>query len=76
MADDVLVNKAASIERAVARVRQVHVRVHRLGVPQHTREAFQMLEASGLTRPAPQMSTPGRPPARSSSDSCPACGRS
>lgn len=86
MADDVLVNKAASIERAVARVRQVHggddrrltddqtaqdaivlnlqracescidaamhlVRVHRLGVPQHTREAFQMLEASGHLTP-------------------------
>lgn len=82
MADDVLVNKAAAIERAVARVREEHdgndanltgnqtrqdaiilnlqracessidaamhlVRVHRLGVPQETREAFDLLERAG-----------------------------
>jgi uncharacterized protein YutE (UPF0331/DUF86 family) len=81
MADDVLVNKAAAIERAVRRVREEHagddrnllgnqtrqdaiilnlqracessidaamhlVRVHRLGVPQQTREAFDLLEAA------------------------------
>lgn len=86
MVDDVLVNKAASIERAVARVRQEHggddanlltnqtrqdaiilnlqracessidaamhlVRVHRLGVPQETREAFTLLEQSGRLTP-------------------------
>ncbi|MGE3175955.1 MAG: DUF86 domain-containing protein [Vicinamibacterales bacterium] len=86
MADDVLINKAAAIERAVARAREIHggddrhltenqttqdaiilnlqracessidaamhlVRVHRLGVPQHTREAFQMLEAAGRITP-------------------------
>jgi uncharacterized protein YutE (UPF0331/DUF86 family) len=79
MVDDVLVNKAASIERAVRRVREEHagddehlignqtrqdaiilnlqracegcidaamhlVRLHRLGVPQETREAFDLLE--------------------------------
>jgi uncharacterized protein YutE (UPF0331/DUF86 family) len=83
MADDVLLNKAASIERAVRRVREEHagddgnllsnqtrqdaiilnlqracetsidaamhlVRVHRLGIPQETREAFDLLEAAGL----------------------------
>ena len=83
MADDVLVNKAAAIERAVRRVREEHegddrnllenqtrqdaivlnlqracessigaamhlVRVHRLGVPQETREAFVLLEQAQL----------------------------
>ncbi len=82
MADDVLINKAASIERAVRRVREEHagddanlvanqtrqdsivlnlqracessidlamhlVRVHRLGVPQDSREAFDLLERAG-----------------------------
>ncbi len=82
MADDVLVNKAAAIERAVGRVREVYgaddanlvadqtrqdaiilnlqracessidaamhlVREHRLGVPQETREAFDLLERAG-----------------------------
>jgi uncharacterized protein YutE (UPF0331/DUF86 family) len=83
MADDVLVNKAAAIERAVRRVREEYaddarnllenqtrqdaiilnlqracessidaamhlVRVHRLGVPQETREAFALLEQAKL----------------------------
>jgi uncharacterized protein YutE (UPF0331/DUF86 family) len=83
MADDVLLNKAAAIERAVRRVREEHagehanllanqtrqdaiilnlqracessidaamhlVRVHRLGVPQETREAFTLLERAAL----------------------------
>jgi uncharacterized protein YutE (UPF0331/DUF86 family) len=83
MADDVLINKAAAIERAVRRVREEHagddqnlvanqtrqdaiilnlqracessidaamhlVRVHRLGVPQETREAFTLLEQAKL----------------------------
>jgi|RhiMethySRZTD1v2_1073278.scaffolds.fasta_scaffold15892_5 uncharacterized protein YutE (UPF0331/DUF86 family) len=83
MADDVLVNKAAAIERAVRRVREEHagddtnlltnqtkqdaiilnlqrayessidaamhlVRVHRLGVPQQTREAFDLLVAAHM----------------------------
>ncbi len=83
MADDVLINKAAAIERAVRRVREEYagddrnllanqtrqdaiilnlqracessidaamhlVRVHRLGVPQETREAFTMLEQATL----------------------------
>lgn len=82
MADDVLLNKAAAIERAVARVREEYgdddanllgnqtrqdaivlnlqracessidaamhlVRVHRLGIPQETRDAFVLLEQSG-----------------------------
>ena len=82
MADDVLLNKAAAIERAVGRVRQEYagddqnlfanqtrqdaivlnlqracessidaamhlVRVHRLGVPQETRDAFAFLEQAG-----------------------------
>jgi uncharacterized protein YutE (UPF0331/DUF86 family) len=82
MADDVLINKAAAIERAVRRVRDEYggddanlvsnqtrqdamilnlqracessidaamhlVRVHRLGVPQETREAFDLLERAG-----------------------------
>ena len=82
MADDVLLNKAAAIERAVARAREEYagddanllqnqtrqdaiilnlqracessidaamhlVRVHRLGVPQETREAFDLLERAG-----------------------------
>ena len=83
MADDVLLNKAAAIERAVRRVREEHagddhnlldnqtrqdaiilnlqracessidaamhlVRIHRLGIPQQTREAFDLLEAAHL----------------------------
>ena len=83
MADDVLLNKAAAIERAVARAREefagddanlrsnqtkqdaivlnlqracestidaaMHlVRVNRLGIPQETREAFDLLERAGL----------------------------
>lgn len=83
MADDVLLNKAASIERSIRRVREEHagddrnlqanqtrqdaillnlqracetsidaamhlVRVRRLGVPQETREAFDMLERAGV----------------------------
>jgi uncharacterized protein YutE (UPF0331/DUF86 family) len=83
MADDVLINKAAAIERAVRRVREEHsgddrnitanqtrqdaiilnlqracessidaamhlVRVHRLGVPQETREAFDLLERAQI----------------------------
>jgi uncharacterized protein YutE (UPF0331/DUF86 family) len=83
MADDVLINKAAAIERAVGRVREEYagddrnllanqtrqdaiilnlqracessidaamhlVRVHRLGVPQETREAFVLLEQAKL----------------------------
>jgi len=82
MADDVIINKAASIERAVRRVREEHagddasltanqtrqdaiilnlqracessidaamhlVRVERLGVPQDSREAFDLLERAG-----------------------------
>ena len=82
MADDVLLNKAAAIERAVARAREEYagddanllqnqtrqdaiilnlqracegsidaamhlVRIHRLGVPQETREAFDLLERAG-----------------------------
>jgi uncharacterized protein YutE (UPF0331/DUF86 family) len=83
MADDVLLNKAAAIERAVRRVREEYadderhllanqtrqdsiilnlqracessidaamhlVRVHRLGVPQETRDAFVLLEQAQL----------------------------
>lgn len=83
MADDVLLNKAASIERAVRRVREEYgaddtnltanqtrqdalllnlqracessidaamhlVRVHRLGIPQETRGAFELLEQARL----------------------------
>lgn len=82
MADDVLLNKAAAIERSVRRVREEHagddrrlgdqtrqdaivlnlqracescidaamhlVRVKRLGIPQETREAFELLESAGL----------------------------
>jgi uncharacterized protein YutE (UPF0331/DUF86 family) len=86
MADDVLINKAASIERAVRRVREEHpgddrnlldnqtrqdaivlnlqracetsidaamhlVRVRRLGVPQETREAFDLLQQAGIIEP-------------------------
>lgn len=82
MADDVLLNKAAAIERAVQRARDEYggddanllvnqtrqdaiilnlqracegsidaamhlVRVHRLGIPQETREAFDLLERAG-----------------------------
>jgi uncharacterized protein YutE (UPF0331/DUF86 family) len=82
MVDDVVLNKAAAIERAVARVREVHaghdghvlrdqtrqdsillnlqracetaidlamhlVRVHRLGVPQESRQAFDLLAEHG-----------------------------
>ena len=81
--DDVLLNKAAAIQRAVRRVRDEHagddgtllsnqtkqdaiilnlqracetsidaamhlVRLHRLGVPQETREAFSLLETAGM----------------------------
>lgn len=87
MADDVLLNKAAAIERAVARAREEYagddanllqnqtrqdaiilnlqracessidaamhlVRVHRLGVPQETREAFDLLERAGHLEPS------------------------
>mgnify|MGYP001560835568 FL=1 len=87
MADDVLLNKAAAIERAVGRARQEYagddanllqnqtrqdaiilnlqracessidaamhlVRVHRLGVPQETREAFDLLERAGHLDPS------------------------
>ena len=87
MVDDVLVNKAAAIERAVRRVREEYgsddsnltanqtrqdaiilnlqracessidaamhlVRVHRLGIPQETREAFDLLERAGRLDPA------------------------
>ena len=83
MVDDVVVNKAAIIERCVARVREVYsgddrnlfedvtrqdsiilnlqraceaaidlamhvVRVRRLGVPQETRQAFDLLRDAGL----------------------------
>lgn len=83
MADDVLLNKAAAIERAIARAREEYagndanlygnqtkqdaillnlqracestidaamhlVRIHRLGIPQETREAFDFLERAGL----------------------------
>jgi uncharacterized protein YutE (UPF0331/DUF86 family) len=83
MADDVLLNKAAAIERAVRRVREEHagddrhllehqtrqdaiilnlqracetsidaamhlVRVRRLGIPQETREAFDLLAGAGV----------------------------
>jgi uncharacterized protein YutE (UPF0331/DUF86 family) len=87
MADDVLLNKAAAIERAVGRARQEYagddanlfqnqtrqdaiilnlqracessidaamhmVRVHRLGIPQETREAFDLLERAGHLDPS------------------------
>ena len=68
MADDVVLNKAAIIERCVARVREVHagdlnlqraceasidlamhlVRIRRLGVPQESRDAFDLLRRDGL----------------------------
>lgn len=83
MVDDVVLNKAAAIERAVLRVREVHagddanlfadltrqesillnlqracetaidlamhlVRVHRLGIPQESRQAFDLLVGGGL----------------------------
>jgi uncharacterized protein YutE (UPF0331/DUF86 family) len=86
MADDVLLNKAAAIERAVRRVREEYagddrnllsdqtrqdaivlnlqracessidaamhiVRVRRLGIPQETREAFELLERAGVIGP-------------------------
>lgn len=82
MVDDVILNKAAAIERAVARAREEYggddanllsnqtrqdaiilnlqracessidaamhlVRLHRLGIPQETREAFDLLEQAG-----------------------------
>lgn len=82
MADDVILNKAAAIERAVRRAREEYggddvnlvsnqtrqdaiilnlqracessidaamhlVRLHRLGIPQETREAFELLEQAG-----------------------------
>ncbi len=87
MADDVLLNKAAAIERAVRRAREEYggddanllsnqtrqdaiilnlqracessidaamhlVRLHRLGIPQETREAFGLLEQAGRLDPA------------------------
>ena len=87
MVDDVLLNKAASIERAVARVREEYggddanlfanqtrqdaiilnlqracessidaamhlVRVQRLGVPQESREAFDLLERANVLPPS------------------------
>ena len=86
MADDVVLNKAAIVERCLARVRQVHggddanlledqtrqdsmllnlqgaceatidlamyvVRKRRLGLPQESREAFDLLEQAGLLAP-------------------------
>ena len=86
MADDVLLNKAAAIERSVRRAREEYggdeanltadqtrqdaiilnlqracessidaamhlVRVHRLGIPQETREAFDLLEGAGRLTP-------------------------
>lgn len=86
MVDDVALNKAASIERAVGRVREEHggddanilsnqtrqdaivlnlqracescidaamhlVRLHRLGVPQESRDAFELLERAGRLDP-------------------------
>lgn len=82
MVDDVALNKAASIERAVKRVREEHagddanllanqtrqdaiilnlqracessidaamhlVRIHKLGIPQESRDAFELLEKAG-----------------------------
>ena len=87
MVDDVLLNKAAAIERAVRRAREEYagdatnlpenqtrqdaillnlqracessidaamhlVRIHRLGVPQDTRDAFDLLERAGHLEPA------------------------
>ena len=87
MADDVLLNKASAIERAVRRAREEYgaddenlvanqtrqdaiilnlqracessidaamhlVRVHRLGIPQQTREAFDLLETAGRLAPS------------------------
>ena len=87
MVDDVLLNKAAAIERSVRRAREEYggdaanllsnqtrqdaiilnlqracessidaamhlVRVHRLGIPQETREAFDLLEAAGRLDPS------------------------
>jgi uncharacterized protein YutE (UPF0331/DUF86 family) len=86
MADDVSINKAATLERCVARVREVYsgneanlfadqtrqdaiilnlqraceaaidlamhrVRLHRLGVPQESRDAFSMLAEAGRLDP-------------------------
>lgn len=83
MADDVVINKAAIVERCLSRIRQVYaeddenllqdltrqdsillnlqraceasidlamhlVRKRRLGLPQESREAFELLEAAGL----------------------------
>lgn len=83
MADDVIINKAASLERCVRRIREVYagdaqnlqkhltsqesirlnlqracevsidvamhvIRKRRLGVPQDSREAFELLQANGL----------------------------
>ena len=87
MADDVLLNKAAAIERSVRRAREEYgdddanlltnqtrqdaiilnlqracessidaamhlVRVHRLGIPQETREGFDLLESAGRLTPS------------------------
>lgn len=85
MVDDLLLNRAAAVERALLRVRELHagddaafdnrtraeaimlslqracessidaamhlVRVHRLGIPQETREAFDMIERAGFIDP-------------------------
>ena len=86
MADDIVLNKVAIIERCVSRVREVHrgddanlthdqtrqdsillnlqraceasidlamhlVRKRRLGLPQESREAFDLLERAGLVTP-------------------------
>jgi uncharacterized protein YutE (UPF0331/DUF86 family) len=87
MVDDVILNKAAAIERSVRRAREEYdgddanllsnqtrqdaivlnlqcacessidaamhlVRLHRLGIPQETREAFELLEQAGRLDPA------------------------
>jgi uncharacterized protein YutE (UPF0331/DUF86 family) len=87
MVDDVILNKAAALERAVGRAREEYgdddanllsnqtrqeaiilnlqracessidaamhlVRLHRLGIPQETREAFDLLEKAGRLEPA------------------------
>ena len=87
MVDDVALNKAASIERAVKRVREEHagddanllanqtrqdaiilnlqracessidaamhlVRIHKLGIPQESRDAFELLEKAGRLDPS------------------------
>lgn len=93
MADDVVLNKAALVERYVARVREVHagddrnftddtlrqesillnllraceasidlamhlVRVRRLGIPQDSRDAFDLLLQAGLLDATSRSSAP------------------